>query len=261
MNWVCPYCQRAQVAQGSNYSDSNTRIDIKGLDIGQVAVRAIAFGCANKLCKKLTLSVQLCKANVDSFDRYHGPKDTTLNSWQVLPESAAKPQPDYIPLALREDYVEACRIRDLSPKASATLSRRCLQGMILDFCGISKARLIDEIMELRKCVDEGRSPAGVSIEAIDAIDQVRGIGNIGAHMEKDINLIIPVDAEEAQLLIDLIEMLFGEWYVARHQRQESFARIAQASAAKKQAIAEGRAAQLTLAAPTINQAATETGAE
>ena len=31
---------------------------------------------------------------------------------------------------LMDDYEEACAIVNLSPKASATLSRRCLQGMI-----------------------------------------------------------------------------------------------------------------------------------
>jgi len=52
------------------------------------------------------------------------------------------------------------------------------------------------------------------------------------------------ERREAQLLLDLIEMLFDEWYVARHQRQQRLARIAQASAEKKQAIADARAGQL-----------------
>ena len=38
-------------------------------------------------------------------------------------------------------------------------------------------------------------------------------------MDKDINLIIDVEPDEAQTLIDLIEVLFEEWYVARHVRQ------------------------------------------
>ncbi|MEI8253036.1 MAG: hypothetical protein WCG25_04765 [bacterium] len=50
-----------------------------------------------------------------------------LDSWQLLPVSEAKVLPDYIPDPIKQDYYEACRIRDLSPKASATLSRRCLQ--------------------------------------------------------------------------------------------------------------------------------------
>ena len=57
-----------------------------------------------------------------------------------MPESDAKPQPEFIPEAIRQDYREACRIRDLSPKASATLARRCLQGMIRDFCAITRGK-------------------------------------------------------------------------------------------------------------------------
>lgn len=53
--------------------------------------------------------------------------------------------PDYIPEAIRKDYVEACSILDASPKASATLSRRCLQGMIRDFWGVTSGNLAGEI--------------------------------------------------------------------------------------------------------------------
>ena len=38
-------------------------------------------------------------------------------------------------------------------------------------------------------------------------------------MEKDINLIIDVDPEEAFLLLQLIELLFEEWYIHRHERE------------------------------------------
>lgn len=51
----------------------------------------------------------------------------------IRPVSSAKQFPDYIPQAIKQDYEEACAIVYLSPKASATLSRRCLQGMIRDF--------------------------------------------------------------------------------------------------------------------------------
>jgi hypothetical protein len=107
--------------------------------------------------------------------------------------------------------------------------------MIRDFCGISKARLIDEIKELRKRIDEGNAPKGVEHETMDAIDAVREIGNIGAHMEKDISHIVEVDPGEAQTLIELIEMLFDEWYVARHTREERLSRIKQIASDKKDA--------------------------
>jgi uncharacterized protein DUF4145 len=107
----------------------------------------------------------------------------------------ARPQPDYIPKTIRDDYYEACAICELSPKASAAVIRRCLQGVLRDFCGISKKRLVDEINELRDQVHNGKSPPGVQADTVAAFDQVREIGNIGGHMEADTNVIVDVDPE------------------------------------------------------------------
>ena len=38
-------------------------------------------------------------------------------------------------------------------------------------------------------------------------------------MEKDINLIIDVEPNEADLLIELIETLLRDWYITRHERE------------------------------------------
>ncbi|MGC2163093.1 MAG: DUF4145 domain-containing protein, partial [Silvibacterium sp.] len=129
--------------------------------------------------------------------------------WQLKPQSSARPIPEYVPVPIRQDYEEACLIVSLSPKASATLSRRCLQGMIRDFWGISKPKLIHEIQELKE---------RVASSTWQAIDAVRSIGNIGAHMGRDINVIVEVDAGEAELLIRLIESLIDDWYVQRNDR-------------------------------------------
>ena len=51
--------------------------------------------------------------------------------------------------------------------------------MIRDFCNISKPRLIEEIKELRTRVQDGKAPLGVQADTVEAIDHVRGIGNIG----------------------------------------------------------------------------------
>ncbi len=110
----------------------------------------------------------------------------------------------------RTGYIEAVRIQKLSPKASATLARRCIQGIIRDFWGVVKSRLIDEINEIADKIDP------ITLEEIDS---VRKIGNIGAHMEKDVNLIIDVDPSEASLLVWLIETMFEEWYIARNDRE------------------------------------------
>jgi hypothetical protein len=221
--WTCPHCFRDQIVTNDNSVAYDRKLYLTKLDIGDVGVQVLAISCLNPVCHRLTLHAFLQQA---SFVNNNWKLGDVLKRWNLLPESQAKPQPDYIPHPLREDYIEACRIRDLSPKASATLARRCLQGMIRDFCGISRGTLDKEITSLKEAVDQDKAPRGVTPESVDAIDHVRKIGNIGAHMEKDIDLIIEIDPDEAQLLIELVETLFEEWYVAREQRQQRFAGIA-----------------------------------
>lgn len=134
----------------------------------------------------------------------------------IRPISSAKQFPDYIPEAIRQDYEEACAIVTLSPKASATLSRRCLQGLIRDFWAITKPTLNKEIDELKDKI-----PA----DLWSSIDALRQLGNIGAHMEKDTNIIVDIDPNEANSLIQLIELLMKEWYINREERKKLFSNI------------------------------------
>lgn len=128
------------------------------------------------------------------------------------PSSNAKQFPDYVPEAIRQDYEEACKIVNLSPKASATLSRRCLQGMIRDYWSISgKKNLYQEINSIEDKVDP---------QVLKVLSGVRELGNIGAHMEQDIDLIIDIDPGEATQLIKLIEYLIEQWYIKRHETDE-----------------------------------------
>lgn len=136
----------------------------------------------------------------------------------LYPISLAKQYPEYVPKAIREDYEEAYSILSLSPKASATLSRRCLQGMIRDFwkINVKSGKLYDEINSIKNKV----TPAQWK-----AIDSLRSLGNIGAHMDKDVNEIIEIDDGEAEKLIKLIELLMEKWYIARHDEEELLSEI------------------------------------
>ena len=140
------------------------------------------------------------------------------------PPASAMFLPDYIPSALRQDYIEAVSIVELSPKASATLARRCLQGMIHDFWGIQEKNLNAEITALKTLI---------SPQQWDAIDAVRKLGNIGAHMETDVELIVDVDPGEAEKLLKVIELLFKNWYITEHDNQQLYAEIAQIAAKKE----------------------------
>jgi hypothetical protein len=63
---------------------------------------------------------------------------------------------------------------------------------------------------------------------------VRSIGNIGAHMEKDINVIVDVEPTEAAALVKLIEYLIEDWYVNKHEREEHLKEIVALKDAKEQ---------------------------
>lgn len=98
--------------------------------------------------------------------------------------------------------------------------------MIRDFWDINEKRLIDAINRLPEVVDP---------KTWLAIDAVRKVGNIGAHMEDDINLIVDVDPDEAGLLIGLIEYLLKEWYVTRHERETTVRKLEQLAQEKEDA--------------------------
>lgn len=205
-NWTCPHCQR-HVTITNTISGENTVLYHENAD-GRHTLATAFIVCPNPECKKYTLEAQLHESTRAPGGEKLG---KTVKHWRLVPPSNAKVFPNYIPQPLIDDYTEACLIKEHSPKASATLSRRCLQGIIRDFWGVKPGRLVDEIEAIKDKTDH------LTWEAIDA---VRKVGNIGAHMEKDINLIIDVDPNEAELLINLIETLFHDWYVNREERKK-----------------------------------------
>lgn len=221
--WTCPYCNHDTTIGNENYRITRSENTIRNeRENNSLEIEWIV--CPNEECQQTTLIATLNTLVIESG--LWTDKQDNIEIWRLLPKSMAKVFPDYIPLVIRQDYEEACAIMGASPKASATLSRRCLQGMIRDFWGISKNRLIDEINELKEKVDP------LTWRSIDAI---RKVGNIGAHMEKDIDLIIDVDPTEANLLVQLIELLMKEWYIHRHERELQLNEIITMSQAKDEA--------------------------
>lgn len=224
MNFTCPYCNQPTTITTPNQYNLWIQLLVEQSDKGSVGFGVHAITCPNPDCKKLYLEARLTNAERTERTNWAWGATKLLHTWKLLPESNAKPLHDFIPEPIREDYYEACRIKDLSPKASATLARRCLQGMIRDFWGISKPRLKDEIEALKEKVDP------LTWQAIDA---VREVGNIGAHMGRDIDLIIDVEPEEAQLLIGLVEQLFEDWYVERNAKEQRYKKIKEMAEKKK----------------------------
>lgn len=225
-SWQCPYCGHLSVFEKIQKKDNEFAISAD-TKYGALVFESWVNVCPNPECKEFTYASSVSSAElVGGF--YHATKE--IESWVNRPNGQYKQFPDYVPAPILADYKEAVLIKDLSPKASATLSRRCLQGMIRNVWNVKPARLVDEIKAI-----EGQIESGMW----KAIDAIRNIGNIGAHMENDINVIVDVDPDEAEMLIGLLELLIQEWYIERHERQLRVEAIT-ALAAEKKAMKQAR---------------------
>lgn len=173
------------------------------------------FRCPNDACQNETIIAEGRRGYMD------------VKRVLVHPQAIYRHFPDYVPEGIRADYEEACLIRERSPKASATLARRCLQGMIRDFWKIEGERSLYHEIDAIK--DKVSAPQWA------AIDAVRQIGNIGAHMERDVNLIVDVEPEEAGELLQLIELLVEKWYISRHDEEALYQRVTDLARAKQAA--------------------------
>jgi hypothetical protein len=116
--------------------------------------------------------------------------------------------PKEVPTSIAEDYKEACLVAADSPKASAALSRRCLQNVLRQAAKVKPGDLFDEIQAV---LDEGKLPSQIG----EGLDAVRAIGNFAAHpiKSKHTGEVIPVEPGEAEWNLDVLESLFDFYFV------------------------------------------------
>jgi len=126
----------------------------------------------------------------------------------IRPKGAARPCPTEVPARLAGEFAEACIVQPDSAKASAALSRRCLQHLLRDHAGALKRDLNDQIQEV---LDSGKLPSHLA----EAIDAIRNIGNFAAHPLKSTNTgeILDVEPGEAEWNLETLEGLFDFYFV------------------------------------------------
>ena len=127
----------------------------------------------------------------------------------VYPKGVSRaPLPPEVPKEYAQDYKEACLVIADSSKASAALSRRCLQNL---FRGVAKVKPSD----LNKEIDEILSSKQLPTHLAEAVDAIRHVGNFAAHPVKSTNTgaVIDVEAGEAEWLLDVLEGLFDFYFV------------------------------------------------
>jgi hypothetical protein len=132
----------------------------------------------------------------------------------IYPRSTARtPVAADVPEQFASDYRDSCAVLADSAKASAALSRRCLQNLIHDYFQIKERDLSAEIDKLI-----AKHVLGSELE--DAIDAIRGYGNFAAHPIKSTNSgeIVDVEPGEAEWCLDVLDDLFDYCFVAPARR-------------------------------------------
>ena len=128
--------------------------------------------------------------------------------FMVWPKGTARPLSPEVTDPYRKDFLEACLILVDSPKASAAISRRCLQSLLRNEARVKPS-------DLSKEIDEVLASKTLPTHLAEAIDGIRNIGNFAAHPLKSQNTgeIVDVEAGEAEWLLDTLEGMFDFYFV------------------------------------------------
>jgi hypothetical protein len=127
-----------------------------------------------------------------------------FSSERTIPKQVSDEDP-----ALAEDYREAALLLTLSPKASAALSRRCLEKVLVKKAGVPADLNISKMIQ--QVLDSKTLPSYLH----DNLDAIRGFARFAAHPIplKDTGEIVDVDPGEAEYTLEILDDLFDFYYV------------------------------------------------
>lgn len=191
----CPYCRVAFNLTGAEFDESDTNYKNAA---GDKIYHPFYGSCpeCNEFIVGMDIRHKVKKGEELEFDELIFPKFT---SRFVEPE---------VPEEYKKDFLEAAAIVNLSPKASAAVSRRLLQHILREIFKLKQKSLAQEIDSFLKLKN---IPSYLG----EAVDAVRNIGNFAAHPSKDTNTgaIVEVEPTEAEWLLEVLDSLFDFAFV------------------------------------------------
>lgn len=202
---LCPYCHIGFVKESETARESTVQSSINSYD--GYTVRLIF--CPQ--CKRLVIVLEegVYKVFLDGgFGEEEYISDIKKESVIYPPSSIRYQIAEEVPAQYHKDFREANMLLDISPNASAALSRRCLQSILHHELKIKKYNLDQEIKEY---LDTVKPPAQIA----ELIDVIRQIGNMSAHAWKNqiTGEIIGVDPAEAELSLSVLYYMFDYHFV------------------------------------------------
>ncbi len=145
------------------------------------------------------------------------------NEVLIYPKFPINKQIDtYVPERYGTLFQEALQVNNISPRASATLSRYLLQNILHEDLKIKKKNLADEISELEKM-------QSIPSTLIAMLQVFRKVANFGAHPKKSTNSneIIDIEKGEADIMLELIEELFDYVFIKPKRNEEILKKISE----------------------------------
>lgn len=126
----------------------------------------------------------------------------------IYPQTSIRPVDSRVPEPYRSEFIQAANVLNLSPMASAAISRRILQSVLADSFQLTSRKLASQIDAFLKL-------DGIPPHVKDSVDMIRMVGNFAAHPEKSESTgeIVPVEPQEADWLLNVLEMLFDVAFV------------------------------------------------
>jgi len=196
----CPHCLVVNKFERAEPRSNNREIvaeSLKGIGLnnGFPISNNDGFGLCIESCYLVVSRCSNCGKNVIYLDEK-----------LIYPAGSSRPPcPSEVPADINLDYTESCLVEPYSKKASAALSRRCLQNMLRDK-GVKPGDLSKEI---------GEAMETLPTHLAESIDAIRHIGNFASHPSKSNSTgqIVDVEAGEAEWALDVIEALFDFYYV------------------------------------------------
>jgi len=196
----CRHCLTDFHASG-NYTNIDFYDQPKSWDGKNLRFYALAYACSK--CSGAQIDVFSQLSQLDS-----SPKQvSTYPNGGIFP-----PPPKEVPDVIAKDYSEANAVLNISPKASAALSRRCLQAILSD-AGYKSKNLSQQIDE---ALNEISASKILPLAIRENFDAIRNFGNFSAHplTDNSTSQIIDVDAGEAEWCLEILNQLFHHFYVA-----------------------------------------------
>lgn len=235
-DWCCPRCKRHILLARPDIDEQERLFALSYAEPRWYVERLQTIACRN--CHDIVSIFGLYRAQIGTDGQ---PQRQPTNHSKIITNHAYRQMvvyplhlqdaydPAVVPPAIVQDLQEAASIADLSPRASAVLSRRVVQSVMRDFYKVGKQR------DLHSEIEAARSQMSESL--YDALMSVKSLGNIGAHPERDVDLIISVDGSEASLLLAVVQILIDGTYVKQADDEQKFTSI--------KALAEEKRAQRT----------------